>query len=77
MMPTDAEMLQPATAPKLNPRNNLTMFKIFHNVQFNVVQHKKYVKEMIKLYKKVSVLFNFINFSTEYWRIQSTNYSLI
>lgn len=56
MPPTDAEVLQPVatTTAKPNPRNNPTMFKIFQNVQYNVVQHKKYVKEMIKLYKKVS-----------------------
>ncbi|KAJ8712953.1 hypothetical protein PYW08_008257 [Mythimna loreyi] len=53
MPPTDAEVLQPVSAPKPNPRNNPTMFKIFQNVQYNVVQHKKYVKEMIKLYKKL------------------------
>lgn len=46
------------TPPKPNPRNNVVMFKIFQNVQYNVVQHKKYVKEMIKLYKKVSYLLN-------------------
>ncbi|KAL4711777.1 hypothetical protein ACJJTC_005946 [Scirpophaga incertulas] len=39
--------------PKPNPRNIPNMFKIFQNVQYNVVQHKKYVKEMMKLYKKV------------------------
>lgn len=54
MPATDAEEPQPVTAVKPNPRNNPTMFKIFQNVQYNVVQHKKYVKEMIKLYKKVS-----------------------
>ena len=55
MPPTDAEVPQPVSAVKPNPRNNPTMFKIFQNVQYNVVQHKKYVKEMIKLYKKVSL----------------------
>lgn len=55
MPPTDAEVPQPVSAAKPNPRNNPTMFKIFQNVQYNVVQHKKYVKEMIKLYKKVSL----------------------
>lgn len=53
MPPIDAEVPQPVAASKPNPRNNPTMFKIFQNVQYNVVQHKKYVKEMIKLYKKV------------------------
>lgn len=53
MPPTDAEVLQPVAAVKPNPRNNPIMFKIFQNVQYNVVQHKKYVKEMIKLYKKL------------------------
>ncbi|XP_050552728.1 condensin complex subunit 3 isoform X1 [Spodoptera frugiperda] len=53
MPPTDAEVPQPVSAAKPNPRNNPTMFKIFQNVQYNVVQHKKYVKEMIKLYKKL------------------------
>ncbi|KAF9411293.1 hypothetical protein HW555_009858 [Spodoptera exigua] len=53
MPPTDAEVPQPVAAAKPNPRNNPTMFKIFQNVQYNVVQHKKYVKEMIKLYKKL------------------------
>nr|XP_049699257.1 condensin complex subunit 3 [Helicoverpa armigera] len=53
MPPTDVEVLQPVAAAKPNPRNNPIMFKIFQNVQYNVVQHKKYVKEMIKLYKKL------------------------
>ncbi|CAH0595327.1 unnamed protein product [Chrysodeixis includens] len=55
MPPTDADVLQPVATntTKPNPRNNPTMFKIFQNVQYNVVQHKKYVKEMIKLYKKL------------------------
>lgn len=53
MPPAEAEVLQSVAAPKPNPRNNPIMFKIFQNVQYNVVQHKKYVKEMIKLYKKV------------------------
>ncbi|CAB3246204.1 unnamed protein product [Arctia plantaginis] len=53
MPPTEAEVPQPVAASKPNPRNNPTMFKIFQNVQYNVVQHKKYVKEMIKLYKKL------------------------
>lgn len=44
-----------AAPQKPNPRNNPAMFKIFQNVQYNVVQHKKYVKEMIKLYKKVKI----------------------
>ncbi|CAG9791474.1 unnamed protein product [Diatraea saccharalis] len=52
MPPKDADAPQTATV-KPNPRNNPTMFKIFQNVQYNVVQHKKYVKEMIKLYKKI------------------------
>ncbi|XP_041971882.1 condensin complex subunit 3 isoform X2 [Aricia agestis] len=51
MPPTDAEI--PQAVGKPNPRNNATMFKIFQNVQYNVVQHKKYVKEMKKLYKKI------------------------
>ncbi|CAH0713737.1 unnamed protein product, partial [Brenthis ino] len=51
MAPTDVEVQQAVGKP--NPRNNSTMFKIFQNVQYNVVQHKKYVKEMIKLYKKI------------------------
>lgn len=51
---TEVSRVAPTAAPpKPNPRNNLVMFKIFQNVQYNVVQHKKYVKEMIKLYKKV------------------------
>lgn len=55
MAPTDAEVPQtlPADNSNPNPRNIPTMFKIFQNVQYNVVQHKKYVKEMNKLYKKV------------------------
>ncbi|CAK1590335.1 unnamed protein product [Parnassius mnemosyne] len=52
MSPTDAEIPQAVSAAKPNPRNIPTMFKIFQNVQYNVVQHKKYVKEMTKLYKK-------------------------
>ncbi|XP_059050784.1 condensin complex subunit 3 [Achroia grisella] len=52
MSPKDAEIPQ-APAQKPNPRNNATMFKIFQNVQYNIVQHKKYVKEIIKLYKKL------------------------
>ncbi|XP_064074316.1 condensin complex subunit 3 [Vanessa tameamea] len=51
MAPTDADI--PQAVGKPNPRNNPIMFKIFQNVQYNVVQHKKYVKEMIKLYKKI------------------------
>ncbi|XP_026754955.2 condensin complex subunit 3 [Galleria mellonella] len=51
MPPKDTEILQAPQKP--NPRNNPTMFKIFQNVQYNIVQHKKYVKEMIKLYKKL------------------------
>ncbi|XP_038212999.1 condensin complex subunit 3 isoform X2 [Zerene cesonia] len=43
----------PQKVDQPNPRNNPAIFKIFHNVQYNVVQHKKYVKEMIKLYKKI------------------------
>ncbi|KAL0867738.1 hypothetical protein ABMA27_008464 [Loxostege sticticalis] len=52
MPPKDTEV-QSAVSVKPNPRNNPVMFKIFQNVQYNVVQHKKYVKEMIKLYKKI------------------------
>lgn len=55
MPPTDAELIQSVTTARPNPRNDPTMFKIFQNVQYNVVQHKKYVKEMTKLYKKVNV----------------------
>lgn len=51
MPPTDAEVRREIV--KANPRNDKTMFKIFQNVQYNVVQHRKYVKEMTKLYKKV------------------------
>ncbi|XP_050353186.1 condensin complex subunit 3 [Nymphalis io] len=51
MAPIDADI--PQAVGKPNPRNNPVMFKIFQNVQYNVVQHKKYVKEMIKLYKKI------------------------
>lgn len=52
---TEVSRVASSAAPlKPNPRNNSVMFKIFQNVQYNVVQHKKYVKEMIKLYKKVS-----------------------
>ncbi|CAH2093882.1 unnamed protein product [Euphydryas editha] len=51
MPPNDADIPQPVGKP--NPRNNPIMFKIFQNVQYNVVQHKKYVKELIKLYKKI------------------------
>lgn len=58
MAPTDVEVQQAVGKP--NPRNNSTMFKIFQNVQYNVVQHKKYVKEMIKLYKKVGIYMVFI-----------------
>ncbi|OWR54950.1 condensin complex subunit 3 like protein [Danaus plexippus plexippus] len=50
MPPTDAEVRREIV--KANPRNDKTMFKIFQNVQYNVVQHRKYVKEMTKLYKK-------------------------
>ncbi|CAK1541635.1 unnamed protein product [Leptosia nina] len=39
---------------KPNPRNDPAIFKIFENVQFNVVQHKKFVKKMIKVYKKTN-----------------------
>ncbi|KAG6446816.1 condensin complex subunit 3 [Manduca sexta] len=53
MPPTDADVPQPVAATRPNPRNNPVMFKIFQNVQYNVVQHKKYVKEMTKLYKKL------------------------
>ncbi|XP_045453962.1 condensin complex subunit 3 [Melitaea cinxia] len=51
MPPNDVDVQQPVGKP--NPRNNPIMFKIFQNVQYNVVQHKKYVKELIKLYKKI------------------------
>lgn len=54
MAPSDPQIPQTISAcPKPNPRNIPVMFKIFQNVQYNVVQHKKYVKEMTKLYKKV------------------------
>ncbi|KAI5634037.1 hypothetical protein NE865_13206 [Phthorimaea operculella] len=53
MPPTESEVQHAVAVPKPNPRNNPTMFKIFQNVQYNVVQHKKYVKEMKKLYKKL------------------------
>lgn len=56
MFPTDAAPIAAAVTP--NPRNNETMFKIFQNVQYNVVQHKKYVKEMVNLYKKVKLFSN-------------------
>lgn len=74
MPSTDADLPQPVSAVKPNPRNNLTMFKIFQNVQYNVVQHKKYVKEMIKLYKKVSLptLFHSITSST-HWPFSQRN----
>lgn len=39
-----------------NPRNNPAIFKIFDNVQYNAVQHKKYAKEMLKLFKKVNIV---------------------
>lgn len=55
-MPSLEAELPPAVG-KANPRNNQTMFQIFQNVQHNIVQHKKYVKEMTKLYKKVCVSF--------------------
>lgn len=42
-------------AIKPNPKNNPTLFKIFQNVQYNVVQHKKYIKEMNKLYKNMEL----------------------
>ncbi|XP_052738929.1 condensin complex subunit 3 [Bicyclus anynana] len=48
-----AEIDAPGAGRKLNPRNNPVMFQIFQNVQYNVVQHKKYVKEMNKLYRKL------------------------
>ncbi|XP_045770313.1 condensin complex subunit 3 [Maniola jurtina] len=51
MPPTEMDALVAVEKP--NPRNNPTMFKIFQNVQYNVVQHKKYVKEMKKLYRKL------------------------
>ncbi|XP_069357217.1 condensin complex subunit 3 isoform X1 [Maniola hyperantus] len=51
MPPTEVDA--PVAVEKPNPRNNPTMFKIFQNVQYNVVQHKKYVKEMKKLYRKL------------------------
>lgn len=54
-MPPHEGEIQP-TKIKPNPRNNATMFQIFQNVQYNIVQHKKYVKEMKKLYKKVSIM---------------------
>lgn len=53
MAPTDAEIPTTVLSSRPNPRNNPIMFKIFQNVQFNVVQHKKYVKEMSKLYRKL------------------------
>ncbi|XP_026314195.1 condensin complex subunit 3 isoform X2 [Hyposmocoma kahamanoa] len=53
MPPTDAKAPPPVTATKPNPHNNPAMFKIFQNVQYNIVQHKKYVKEMKKLYKNL------------------------
>lgn len=60
-MPSIDSEVPPAAVPKPNPRNNPVMFKIFQNVQYNVVQHKKYVKEMIKLYKKVMTTeFNYV-----------------
>lgn len=54
-MPVPDVVLPSEEAPKQLPSNNPHMFKIFQNVQFNVVQHKKYVKEMTKLYKKVHI----------------------
>ncbi|CAG9559116.1 unnamed protein product [Danaus chrysippus] len=42
----------PSTIVKPNPRNDKTMFTIFQNVQYNIVHHRKYVKEMTKLYRK-------------------------
>ncbi|XP_063541275.1 condensin complex subunit 3 isoform X2 [Cydia strobilella] len=55
MPPTDADVLQSVNMnkPKPNPKNDPTMFQIFQNVQYNIVQHKKYAKEMTKLYKKM------------------------
>ncbi|XP_063389142.1 condensin complex subunit 3 isoform X2 [Cydia fagiglandana] len=55
MPPTDADVLQTVNMnkPKPNPKNDPTMFQIFQNVQYNIVQHKKYAKEMTKLYKKM------------------------
>ncbi|XP_063368423.1 condensin complex subunit 3 [Cydia amplana] len=55
MPPTDADVLQCVNMnkPKPNPKNDPTMFQIFQNVQYNIVQHKKYAKEMTKLYKKM------------------------
>ncbi|KAI8442196.1 hypothetical protein MSG28_005789 [Choristoneura fumiferana] len=54
MPPSEADVLQSVALNKSkpNPRNITTMFQIFQNVQHNVVQHKKYAKEMTKLYKK-------------------------
>ncbi|XP_013189571.2 condensin complex subunit 3 [Amyelois transitella] len=52
MVHKDSEVPQ-SVSVKPNPRNNHTMFQIFQNVQYNVVQHKKYVKELRKLYKKL------------------------
>ncbi|KPJ11528.1 Condensin complex subunit 3 [Papilio machaon] len=53
MAPSDPQIPQTMpSCPTPNPRNIPVMFKIFQNVQYNVVQHKKYVKEMTKLYKK-------------------------
>ncbi|XP_013167759.1 PREDICTED: condensin complex subunit 3 isoform X2 [Papilio xuthus] len=53
MAPSDPQIPQTIqVCPTPNPRNIPVMFKIFQNVQYNVVQHKKYVKEMTKLYKK-------------------------
>ncbi|XP_048482532.1 condensin complex subunit 3 [Plutella xylostella] len=56
MPPNEAEPPQSSAENPLapNPSNNVTMFQIFQNVQYNVVQHKKYVKEMTKLYKKMA-----------------------
>ncbi|CAH2237059.1 jg9550 [Pararge aegeria aegeria] len=51
MPPTELDA--PVAVRQQNPRNNPIMFQIFQNVQYNVVQHKKYVKEMKKLYRKL------------------------
>lgn len=35
-------------------RNIPEVFEIFNNVQYNTVQHKKYIKELKKVFRKVS-----------------------
>lgn len=66
MPPTDAKAPPPVTVTKPNPHNNPAMFKIFQNVQYNVVQHKKYVKEMKKLYKNVSIIIIYISWNFKF-----------